>query len=135
MSNWKPIDIVVSLMNPNQEASETIGRAWKQDDQNSEDFFTGLDLVLGSMNFHFPKVPALAADDPSTSSLSFQDFYQGLKGLAGLSSDQAMERIEDLALQSNTQEWNLWYRRILMRTLPKFLPMAAIQKELFRLTM
>lgn len=130
----KPIDIVLKLMDPNADHAKTIRDAWESDD---EEFFIGLDMSTNrSLDFGIEKVPGLPEDDEEPGTLTFQQFYQLAMGLAHdkPSFDEASRAIEEAAMSANALEWNLWYRRILLKSLTKYLPMETIQTELIRLT-
>lgn len=130
----KPIDIVRLLMDPTADHAEIIRRAWNSD---SEEFFIGLDMCLNpAMDFGVSKVPGLPEDDEEPGTLTFQQFFQMAMTLAHdkPAPDTAQRSIESAALSANAEEWNLWYRRILLKSLQKHLPMETIQTELIRLT-
>lgn len=130
----QPIDIVLSLMDPTGNHRATLTKAWNED---VEDFWIGLSLST-STDYHFglDSVPGLPEDDDEPGTLTFQEFYDLAMKLAhkDLVGQQAIEAVENAALSAEAREWNLWYRRILLKSLPKYLPIAEIQKELIRLT-
>ena len=130
----KPIDIVLRLMDPRADHAAVIAEAWRED---CEEFFIGLDLALNpSYNFKLEKVPALPDDDEEPGTLTFAQFFNVAVGLSRERNlpEQVEQIVEDAAMAANAQEWNLWYRRILLKSLHKHLPMETIQKELIRLT-
>lgn len=128
------IDIVLSLLDPQGNHRTTIEQAW---DQDAEHFWIGLSLGTSpDYNFGVVKVPGLPEDDDEPGTLTFEEFYDlALKlhhgDIVGIA---AQEAIEQAALRAEAKEWNLWYRRILLKSLTKHLPMATIQEELIRLT-
>lgn len=130
----RAIDIVLHLMDPQGNIQSTIQTAW---DQDVEDFWIGLSLGTSpDYSFKLTSVPGLPEDDDEPGTLTFDDFYDlALKlhygDLTGVAAQQA---IEEAAMSADAKEWNLWYRRILLKSLSKHLPMAEIQKELIRLT-
>jgi len=130
----KPIDIVLRLMDPAEDHAAVIREAWNSD---NEEFFIGLDLALNpSLDFGLDRVPGLPDDDTDPGTLTFSSFYKLAMGLAheNPNKDDAQQFVEDAALSANAQEWNFWYRRILLKSLTKHLPMETIQTELMRLT-
>jgi hypothetical protein len=130
----KTIEIVQSLLDPNSNHRTTLEQAW---DQDSEEFWIGLSLGTSpDYDFKVNKVPALPEDDDEVGTLTFAEFYDlALKlhheDLVGIA---AQEAIEQAALSADAKEWNLWYRRILLKSLSKHFPMETIQEELIRLT-
>jgi hypothetical protein len=130
----KTIEIVQSLLDPENNHRITLEQAW---DQDSEEFWIGLSLGTSpDYDFKVTKVPALPDDDEEPGTLTFAEFYDlALKlhhgDLVGISAQDA---IENAALSADAKEWNLWYRRILLKSLSKHLPMKTIQEELIRLT-
>lgn len=128
------IDIVLRLMDPNEDHAAIVREAWNSD---NEEFFIGLDLALNvSLDFGVSRVPALPDDDQEPGTLTFQQFFQLAMGLAHDKPipEIAQQSIENAALSANAIEWNVWYRRILLKSLHKHLPMETIQTELIRLT-
>jgi len=130
----KPIDIVLRLMDPQEDHAKVIQEAWVAD---CEEFFIGLDLAInGDLQYNLDKVPGLPEDDEEEGTLTFGQFFQLAMGLAKDQPlpEQAVQAVNNAALEANAIEWNLWYRRILLKSLHKHLPMELIQKELIRLT-
>lgn len=130
----KPIDIVLRLMDPQADHKAVIAEAW---DQDCEEFFIGLDMAINpSYEFNLDKVPGLPEDDEEPGTLTFAQFFNAAMNLANgkLLPEQASQVVEDTAMTANALEWNMWYRRILLKSLHKHLPMETIQKELIRLT-
>lgn len=129
-----PIDIVLSLLDPQGNHRTTIEQAW---DQDVEHFWIGLSLGTSpDYDFGVNRVPGLPEDDDEPGTLTFSDFYDLAmklhnKDLVGVAAHEA---IEAAAMKADAREWNLWYRRILLKSLTKHLPMDVIQKELIRLT-
>ena len=129
-----PIDIVLSLMDPNTNHSQIIKQAWNQD---VEYFWIGLSMSSSpDYDFGLEKVPALDESDDEPGTLTFPAFLKLATALSRgeLVGAAAQEAVEEAALLADAREWNLWYRRILLKSLPKYLPMETIQKELIRLT-
>ena len=130
----RPIDIILSLMNPQANHRSTIEQAW---DHDVESFWIGLSLSTSpEYNFGLNRVPALDESDDEPGSLTFDEFYDLAMRLANqdLVGIEAQEAVENAALKADAKEWNLWYRRILLKSLTKHLPMQTIQEELIRLT-
>jgi len=128
-----PLMVVRGLMGDPASHVHWIQRAWRE---NCDDFFVGLDLATNSSDFKVSKVPALDELDTEPGTLTFQTFLSAAMNLAGtqFTDQQANDIVRVLALSSETQEWNLWYRRILLKSLARHLPMETIQSELIRLT-
>lgn len=130
----KPIDIVLRLMDPQANHAEIIAEAWNQD---SEEFFIGLDLAISQEHqFGLERVPGLSEEDEEPGTLTFGQFFNLALNLSkgNLLPEQVSQMVDEAAMEANALEWNLWYRRILLKSLHKHLPMEAIQKELIRLT-
>ena len=129
----RPIDIVLSLMDESADHVLVLNQAWEE---NVEEFWIGLDLATSQYNFNVTKVPALDLEDPEPGTLKFDEFFSLAMRLASgnLTGREATQVIEDAALKANAKEWNFWYRRILMKTLGKFIPLELIKNELIRLT-
>ena len=130
----KPIDIVLSLMDPHADHDKTILNAWNSD---SDEFFMGLDLATNpNLDFGVDRVPALDDEDEEPGTLTFAQFYELLMVLAHdkPSANDVHRMIEETALIANAIEWNLWYRRILLKSLHKHLPMETIVRNIARLT-
>lgn len=130
----RPIDIILSLMDPQVDHRSTIEQAW---DHDVENFWIGLSLATSSeYNFGLERVPALDESDDEPGSLTFEEFYNLALQLANqdLTGSEAQEAVENAALKADAREWNLWYRRILLKSLAKHIPMNTIQEELIRLT-
>jgi hypothetical protein len=128
------LDIVKSLLDPEADHAALIEQAWNSD---ADEFFMGLDLALNpNLNFGLTKVPAIDEEDDGSGNLTFAEFYNLAMRLAhnDLMGELAKQAVIDAALRSNVTEWNMWYRRILLKTLHKFLPMEIIQQTLIRLT-
>lgn len=130
----RTIDIVLSLLDPQGDHRTTIEQAW---DQDAEQFWIGLSLGTSpDYNFGINKVPGLPEDDEEPGTLTFDEFYDlALKlhhgDLVGIAAQTA---IEEVALKADAKEWNLWYRRILLKSIAKHFPMTTIREELIRLT-
>lgn len=109
--------------------------AWEED---CEDFFIGLDLATNpSINFGLTAVPEIdEEDDGAPGTLTFAHFHKVALNIASgeLDPAQTTKLLEDCALTANVSEWNLWYRRILLKSLCLHLPMEVIQNVLIQLT-
>jgi hypothetical protein len=133
----KTIEIIQKLLAAQtyERVHDTISEAWEKD---CEDFFLGLDLATNpAMNFGLAAVPEIdEEDDGDPGTLTFAYFYKVALNIASgeLEASQVRKVLEDCALSSNITEWNLWYRRILLKSLASRLPMADIQKALISLT-
>jgi hypothetical protein len=133
----RAIDVIQSLI-AGQTAAEqaaAIRSAW---DNDCEEFFIGLDLATNpNINFGLAAVPEIAEeDDGDPGSLTFEHFHKVALNIASgeLQASQIRKLLEDCALTANISEWNLWYRRILLKNLHNHLPMQVIQNALIQLT-
>lgn len=132
----KPVDIIEKLMDPSEDHSSIIKWAW---DNDLEDFFIGIDLAISPhYSFGIDKIPEIQdeEEDDIDSNFSFSDFYDlsmklSKREIVGL---EARIAIRNAAMNADVREWNLWYRRILLKNLHKYLPIQTIQNELIRLT-
>lgn len=130
----KPIQIIEQLMNPECNVAKVIEDAWKAE---SEDFWIGLDLSLNpTIDFKVERVPEIDDEDDGTGNFSFNQFHNLAVALAQdpLDADARYKLLSEAAMVANVKEWNLWYRRILTKSLHKYLPMEEIRKQLTRLT-
>ncbi len=136
-AQMKPITIIQKLDVAKSKRSQEkiIQDAWNSD---SEDFFLGLEIALDpNMNFNLSTVPEIQDnDDGSEGDFTFKEFYLLAKQLANgqISGDASKKLLIDAAMKANISEWNLWYRRILLKTLPNYLPMDIIKNSLLKLT-
>lgn len=136
-TEMKPIMIIQKLSEAKTSRSQEkiIKDAWESD---SEDFFIGLELSVNpNINFNVTSAPEIQdPDDGDPGTLTFRDFHVVANRLSEgeLSGEAAKQAINEAALKANITEWNLWYRRILLKTLHKCLPMDVIQSTLIRLT-
>jgi hypothetical protein len=105
---------------------------------NCDDFFLGLQMAVDpDIKFNLisaPEIQDVDTGDPGT--FTFVDFRKLAKNLVDkdIVGDVAKRAIVDAALKANITEWNLWYRRILLKTLPNVLPMDVVISTLSRLT-
>ena len=129
----KPIDIILLLMDPNADHRAAVKTAWEED---IEEFWVGLDMATSKLDFGISSVPALDLADTEVGSLTFSKFFTLAMSLADgkIKGPMAESFIEEAALSANSVEWNFWYRRILLKSLHKYLPILLIQDELKHLT-
>jgi hypothetical protein len=133
---WMPLEILEKLdqAKTDKKKLDIIKQAW---DRDAEEFFFGVALAFDdNVDFGLKKVPEIQdVDDGAAGEFTFNDFCilsqkltkKELKGKA------VAEAIEDAALKSNISEWNLWYRRILLKTLHKYIPMEILKEFLMTL--
>lgn len=133
----KPLDIVKKLEKSKRDSTKikTIEEAWKKD---CDDFFTAIELSISpNFNFGLDKVPEiLEEDDGDLSTFTFDDFVWRCYDLASgkLSLKEKKEIVNDMAMNANITEWNLLYRKILLKNFHEKLPMDLIRETLKRLT-
>ena len=133
----KAIDVIKGLLAAQNAADQAIliRAAWEED---CEDFFIGLDLATNpTINFGLAAVPEIDEEDDGTpGTLTFEHFHKVALNIASgeLDAGRIGKLLEDCALTANVSEWNLWYRRILLKSLRLHLPMDVIQNVLIQLT-
>lgn len=107
--------------------------AWNND---VEEFFLGLALAMGPYEFGLEKVPEIDDIDDGSGTLTFDEFNKLAMALANqqLKGKEAKAAVNQAAMEANVTEWNLWYRKILVKSLTKHLPLGVIQDTLLELT-
>ncbi len=136
-ATMRPITIIQRLAAAKSKRSQQkiITDAWQSD---SEEFFLGLEMALDpSQDFHLDSAPEIQdVDDGDPGTLTFSAFYLLAKSLANgdVKGEFAKRAVDEAAMKANISEWNLWYRRILLKTLDKSIPMDVIRSTLIRLT-
>jgi hypothetical protein len=112
---------------------ELILQAWEE----CEHFFVGLQLSCDpTTRIPLTKLVQIDEDDGSGSSLTFEQFvdlYDQVTQI-NVTEEEARELIIDAALRSEMDEWNLFYRKILLKKLQDDLPMDVIASTLSELT-
>lgn len=116
-----PVHIIKELMNDNVEILDVV---W---DLDIEEFWVGIQLSMRETP-PIKNVPKLI--EPSTNSLPFSEVFNLIQTAQNIKPDLMDNLLENMALRSNPDEWNLWYRRILMKTLPKWIPMGKISYKI-----
>lgn len=133
----RPVDIVLALMaeSNTEKQKHIIRHAWKNDITN---FFVGLEIATNpTYDFGIDEVPLIDDDDDGyEGDFSFDEFYDLANRMLSreLVDRKAKEALYEAASVANITEWNQWYRRILLHTLPKVLPMNIIKETLMELT-
>lgn len=135
---YTTLQILKGILDANHNRTQirkVIRNAWEHD---CDDFFVGLDLATNPFyDFGLTLVPAIEDDDDGDPGiLTFEEFHRSALNLASGSLADINKRkiLEGLALSANVTEWNLWYRRILLKTLGSHLPMDHIRDALIYLT-
>lgn len=134
---WTPLEILEKLdqSKTDKKKLDIIKQAW---DRDAEEFFFGVALAFDdNVDFGLKKVPEIQdEDDGAPGEFTFNDFCILSQKLTSkeLKGKDVAKAIEDAAMQSNISEWNLWYRRILLKTLHKYLPMEVLKIFLTSLT-
>lgn len=104
---------------------KVLQQAW---DNDSEKFFIGLQISLDNdVDFKCKKVPAWNDDDMSEK-LNFEKFYEFYMNVKHkiLSNESINDTIIELANESGSKEWNIFYRKIILKKLQDDLPMDII---------
>jgi len=87
------------------------------------------------IRFGLEKVPSIEEGEDFEATFGFQDFtilVENLRTEEDLDAKRKMVR--DAALQADIDEWNHWYRPILLKTLHTSIPMNIIVSTLSELT-
>ena len=112
----KPWEIIKELESDNSRLKkESIIK--RESEKDNERFFDGICMALdGFRTFGVQKVPLSKKDGIG---VSWTQFYEVVRQLEDrtLTGNQMRDTIQDLCDQANTQEWNDWYRRILIKDL------------------
>jgi hypothetical protein len=133
----RPVDIVIKLIGTGDPETQRaiIKEAWTAD---LIDFFIGLEIATNpKYDLGISSVFEIQDDDDGLPGdftfLKFQDLVMKLSGreLAGPALKNALEQA---AMTANITEWNLWYRKILLKKLHEILPMLVIRDTLLELT-
>lgn len=133
----KPIQIIQAVLKAQtaEDQAKAFKVAW---DSDCEEFFIGLDLATNpNIQFGLAAVPEIdEVDDGDPGTLTFEYFHKVALNIANgeLTAPQVRKLLEDCALTANISEWNLWYRRILLKNLHSHLPMDVLQNVLIQLT-
>lgn len=100
-------------------------------------FFVGLQMSCDSeTKIPLEKIPEIPQDDGAESEFSFNDFlnlYDEITQI-GIDPEVARAKVIDAAMVADVQEWNMFYRRILLKKLQDDLPMDTIITVLQELT-
>ena len=93
-----------------------------QAEQNNQELFEGFRLALDPMiTFGIKQVPEKTDKDPQTSptGLSWDAFTLAITGFVNrqITGNMARDMIQHLMLSATQQQWNGWYRRILIKDL------------------
>ena len=89
----------------------------RENDADNIRFFDGVCLALDSFRtFGVQKVPVAKKDGPGIPEAEFLDTIKKLEE-RWLTGNSMRDKIEDLCNRSKIEEWNDWYRRILIKDL------------------
>jgi hypothetical protein len=132
----KPLEILQKLDHAKTDKAKhkIIKEAWLND---NDEFFIGVQYAVDqSKKFNITSVPVVQDDDEESGDLTFLEFLKVANKISSseTTTELASKLVNDAALKANIFEWNLWYRRILLKTLPKYLPMTIIKDCLSTLT-
>jgi DNA ligase-1 len=113
MSPWK---IIQELESDNSRLKkEAIIR--RESDAENIRFFNGVGAALdGFRTFGVQKVPTSKKDGTGITQTEFDDVLRQLESRT-LTGNEMRDTIQDLCDRSNMEEWNDWYRRILIKDL------------------
>ncbi len=89
----------------------------RESDADNIRFFNGVGMALdGFRTFGIQKVPVSKADGPGITQTEFDDIVRRLEDRT-LTGNEMRDVIQDLCDRSKMEEWNDWYRRILIKDL------------------
>jgi DNA ligase-1 len=112
----KPWKIIQELESDNSRLKkEAIIR--RESDAENIRFFNGVGACLdGFRTFGIQKVPTSKKDGPGITQTEFDDVLKQMEERQ-LTGDSMRGMVQDLCDRSNMEEWNDWYRRILIKDL------------------
>ena len=112
----QPYKIIQELESDNSRLKkEAIIR--RENDADNIRFFNGVCMALdGFRTFGVQKVPVSKADGSGITQTEFDDVVRKLEDRT-LTGNQMRDVIQELCDRSKTEEWNDWYRRILIKDL------------------
>ena len=112
----KPWEIIQELEADNSRLKkESIIK--RESDADNIRFFDGVCMALdGFRTFGVQKVPVAEKDGPGIPEAEFLDTIKKLEERT-LTGNEMRDVIQDLCNRSNAEEWNDWYRRILIKDL------------------
>lgn len=130
----RAVDVFKKLINTSNRDEQRllIMEAWNND---CEEFFLGVALAM-NYSFGLDKVPEIEDADDGSGTLTFDEFNKLAMALAQgqLVGLEAKKAVNAAAMAANVTEWNLWYRKILLKSLTKHLPLSVIKETLLELT-
>ena len=126
-----PADVIQALMSTNSRLDKEaiVQAAW---DQGITEFFVGSALALDALTtFGVQKVPMIE-DDAVTGTFVWSDFATLASQLSSrtLTGHAARDALRSAAEQATAREWNLWYRRLLLKDLKCGTSESTINKVL-----
>ena len=90
---------------------------WRENDAENIRFFNGVGAALdGFRTFGVQKVPTSKKDGTGITQTEFDDVVRRLEDRS-LTGNEMRDVIQDLCNRSNMEQWNDWYRRILIKDL------------------
>ena len=112
----KPWDIIKELESDNSRLKKEAIIKRESDAENIR-FFNGVGMALdGFRTFGLQKVPVAKKDGPGISQSDFDDIVRSLENRT-LTGNAMRDSIQVLCDSSKMEEWNNWYRRILIKDL------------------
>lgn len=127
-----PADVIelIAATNSRNEKEAILQRAW---DAGIVEFFAGCKMALDSLNtFGVQKVPLIEVDDGSEGDFGWPEFATLSSQLSArtLTGNAARDALRAAAEVANARDWNLWYRRLLLKDLKCGLTETTINKVL-----
>lgn len=123
------LKLLKSLKTANPERTRKIVK--KEWDTNNEEFFVGLQLALDP-SLNVKNVPAWDDNDDALGSITMERFHSDMMKIK--TGGDPAKIVPALAEMSGSNQWNLWYRKILTKDIVKELPMDIIVEVLGELT-
>lgn len=102
---------------------------------DNEDLFLCLELSISDdFNLNLKKIPYIEDEEYFQTKFTFKDFYYHIIGISNLDYDERRKTINSFAENCNANEWNNFYRKILLKQLHLDLPMDIISEVLRKLS-
>lgn len=127
-----PADVIEALSNTNSrlEKEAVIAEAWNN---NIREFFVGAQMALDTLvTFGVKQVPLIEDADDSSGAFDWSQFLALAVQLQNrtLTGNAARDALREAAQVAPPRDWNLWYRRLLLKDLKCGVTEATINKVL-----